>query len=54
MITVHDVYQPRPEDISPFYDDNKRGWDVVAVKGAPDVVLNLCTSIRAWLIKPNP
>ena len=21
MITVHDVSEPRPEDISPFYDD---------------------------------
>jgi Ca2+-transporting ATPase len=43
MITVHDVSSPRPEDISPFYNDEKYGWSVIAVKGAPDVVLNLCT-----------
>jgi Ca2+-transporting ATPase len=43
MVTVHDVEHPNPKDLSPFYDDKKRGWDVIAVKGAPDVVLDLCT-----------
>ncbi len=43
MVTVHDVREPRPEDISPFYDDHLRDWDVIAVKGAPDVILDLCT-----------
>jgi Ca2+-transporting ATPase len=43
MVTVHDIDNPRPEDISPFYDRKFRDWDVVVVKGAPDVVLNLCT-----------
>jgi Ca2+-transporting ATPase len=37
------VSRPRPEDSSPFYDQQKLGWYVVAVKGAPDVVLELCT-----------
>jgi Ca2+-transporting ATPase len=43
MITVHEVSKPSPEDISPFYSDDMRDWSVIAVKGAPDVVLNLCT-----------
>jgi Ca2+-transporting ATPase len=43
MITVHDIIEPRPEDISPFYDNKHKDWDVIVVKGAPDVVLTLCT-----------
>jgi len=43
MITVHDVRNPKPEDPSPFYDKKIRNWDVIAVKGAPDVVLDLCS-----------
>ncbi len=43
MITVHDIGDPRPDDISPFYDSNLRDWDVIVMKGAPDVALNLCS-----------
>jgi Ca2+-transporting ATPase len=43
MTTVHKVQDPRPEDFSPFYDTSVRGWEVVATKGAPDVILDLCT-----------
>lgn len=43
MVTVHDVSHPNPDDLSPYTDAKKRGWDVIAVKGAPDVVLDLCT-----------
>lgn len=44
MVTIHDIQQPNPEDISPFQDENAgKGVDVVAVKGAPDVVLKLCS-----------
>jgi Ca2+-transporting ATPase len=43
MITVHDVKRPEPGDASPFYDERMLDWDVVAVKGAPDVVLDLCS-----------
>jgi len=43
MITIHDVANPTADDLSPFYDDKLRGWDVIAVKGAPDVMLDLCT-----------
>ena len=43
MITIHRIAQPRAEDISPFYDEEHREWYVIAVKGAPDLVLNLCS-----------
>ncbi len=46
MVTVHSVRDPRPEDISPFYDSEKLEWHIIAVKGAPDVVLNLCSSYQ--------
>ncbi|MEW6030162.1 MAG: cation-translocating P-type ATPase [Chloroflexota bacterium] len=43
MITIHEVSKPHPGDISPFHTDEVRNWGVVAVKGAPDLVLDLCT-----------
>jgi len=43
MTTVHRVVDPRPEDASPFYDHGVHEWDVVATKGAPDIVLELCS-----------
>ncbi|MCC6300705.1 MAG: cation-translocating P-type ATPase [Anaerolineales bacterium] len=43
MVTIHDVFAPRPEDPSPFVDESRKSWDVIALKGAPDVALNLCT-----------
>ncbi len=43
MITIHDVHEPQAKDFSPFYDDTHLDWDVIAVKGAPDVVLDLCS-----------
>jgi Ca2+-transporting ATPase len=46
MLTLHAVRDPRPEDISPFYDDQKKEWYVVTVKGAPDLVLDLCNQLQ--------
>lgn len=43
MVTVHAISKPQPKDISPFYDQEKHAWYVVAEKGAPDVVLEQCT-----------
>jgi Ca2+-transporting ATPase len=54
MITIHDVRKPAPEDPSPFYDEKARDWDVIAVKGAPDVVLELCTRVQAMDDTPQP
>jgi Ca2+-transporting ATPase len=46
MITIHDLSNPKHDDISPFVDSKLRGWDVIAVKGAPDVVLKLCSAYQ--------
>jgi Ca2+-transporting ATPase len=46
MLTLHHVQDPRPEDISPFYDNKVKEWYVVTVKGAPDLVLEQCTQIE--------
>ncbi|MCX6055728.1 MAG: cation-translocating P-type ATPase [Chloroflexi bacterium] len=47
MVTIHSIEDPRLEDISPFVDEAHKKWHVVAVKGAPDVVLNLCDRIQS-------
>ncbi len=46
MLTLHTVRDPKPEDISPFYDDQKKEWYVVTLKGAPDLVLDHCTQLQ--------
>jgi Ca2+-transporting ATPase len=43
MTTVHKIKSPHPEDASPFYDGSFTDWEVAATKGAPDIVLDLCT-----------
>jgi Ca2+-transporting ATPase len=54
MITVHDIIEPKPDDFSPFYDKKHKGWDIIVVKGAPDVVLELCTSYQAMNDETEP
>ncbi len=46
MITIHTIDAPHKSDISPFVDDSRKKWHVIAVKGAPDLVLNLCSSYQ--------
>jgi P-type Ca2+ transporter type 2C len=46
MVTVHDIWQPDPQDVSPFANSKLVGWDVIAVKGAPDLILDLCTGYQ--------
>jgi Ca2+-transporting ATPase len=46
MITVHHIKDPRPEDISPFDEQKRYTGYVVAVKGAPDLVLDLCSEYQ--------
>ena len=46
MVTVHDIWQPDPQDVSPFTNTKLLGWDVIVVKGAPDLILNLCTGYQ--------
>jgi Ca2+-transporting ATPase len=43
MTTLHRIVRPATADLSPFTDEQPRDWIVVATKGAPDVVLDLCT-----------
>ncbi len=43
MLTIHALQHPRPEDISPFDQPQQPQGYVVLVKGAPDLVLDLCT-----------
>ena len=54
MITIHDVRDPKAHDPSPFYDEKHKDWDVIAVKGAPDIVLDLCTRYQGMDDKPMP
>jgi len=54
MITIHDVKGPRVEDLSPFVDERYRDWDVITVKGAPDMVLDLCTQYQGMDDNPQP
>jgi len=53
MITVHKVRESRPDDFSPFYQHETSGY-VVAIKGAPDVVLDLCTHYQHTDDSPMP
>lgn len=46
MVTIHSVDNPTLDDLSPFVDSARKGWHVIAVKGAPDVVLELCSAIQ--------
>jgi P-type Ca2+ transporter type 2C len=54
MVTIHDVAAPRADDPSPFTNDQHKDWDMIAVKGAPDVVLELCTQYQDINDKPQP
>lgn len=42
MVTIHNIVKPGNGDISPYVTDEKTNWYTIAVKGAPDVVLELC------------
>jgi len=46
MVTFHLVENPQAEDFSHYYDDSMRGQNLVAIKGAPEIVLPLCTSFQ--------
>ncbi len=54
MVTIHDIRQPEPTDVSPFKNNKLLGWDVIAVKGAPDLVLDLCTGYQTMDDKTLP
>lgn len=47
MVTLHELKDINPDDISPFYDDENRQWYAITMKGAPDLVLNHCTHYQS-------
>jgi Ca2+-transporting ATPase len=42
MVTFHLVEHPKANDFSHYHDDSMRGRNLIAIKGAPEVVLPLC------------
>ncbi|BAJ65151.1 cation-translocating P-type ATPase [Anaerolinea thermophila] len=54
MVTIHEIEEVIPEDSSPIYNHEKRHWYAIAVKGAPDIVLNLCTHYQRSDDTPAP
>ena len=47
MLTIHGIETSTEGDLSPFTDDGeKKGWHIIDVKGAPDVVLDLCSKVQ--------
>ncbi len=48
MVTIHSVEEPENENLSPLaeVDEAKREWYIVTIKGAPDVVLDLCSDMQ--------
>ena len=54
MVTIHDIRGARPEDISPFDEVKEYHGCVVTVKGAPDMVLELCSRYQDMNDKPQP
>ena len=46
MLTINHIKDPKPEDISPLYDDQQRERYAITVKGAPDIVLKYCTQYQ--------
>ncbi len=46
MTTVHKITWIKEEGPSPFKDQSKLGHNAVTVKGAPDLVLDLCTDYQ--------
>ncbi len=54
MTTVHKIISPAPDDASPFYDSRLQEWEVAAIKGAPDIVLNLCTQYQGMNDETRP
>jgi len=53
MITVHKIRESAPEDFSPFYHHETNKY-IVAIKGAPDVVLDLCSHYQRMDDTPAP
>ncbi len=53
MVTFHELAQPSESDISPF-NERFSGQKAIVIKGAPDVVLALCTHYQKMDDQPAP
>ncbi len=54
MLTVNHIKDPRPEDISPLYDNQQRERYAITVKGAPDIVLKYCSQYQRMDDRTSP
>lgn len=55
MVTFHAVREPHAEDISPFTEEHKpQEVHVAILKGAPDLILGLCTRFQGMDDNPRP
>jgi len=54
MLTINQIKDPRPEDISPLYDSQQRERYAITVKGAPDIVLKYCTQYQRMDDRTSP
>ena len=54
MITVHKILAPTKEDISFFSNEDYNGWNIITIKGAPDIILDLCNQYQAMDNKHYP
>lgn len=54
MVTIHQIHQPRSEDLSPFASHADCRQYIVQVKGAPDIVLDLCSHFQSAASQPAP
>jgi len=54
MTTVHEITWIDEDGPSPFHDQSKLGHHAITVKGAPDLVLELCTHYQTLADKVEP
>ena len=54
MVTMHEITWIKDEGPSPFHDETHLHSHVVTVKGAPDMVVQLCTSYQTLGDKVQP
>lgn len=54
MVTIHKIKEPRKEDISFFLNEDYKGWNLITVKGAPDIILGLCNQYQGMGNKHYP
>ncbi len=46
MVTIHAVEKPEEDQAFPPAAEDQQEWYIIAVKGAPDVVLGLCSHVQ--------